>query len=94
VQPPPSSPSSASWLRQSFLPACLCCSEQAPAQPPPARRAVLLEPLVNPVPMMARLQHLRETGPPPALLRRELGSAPKRKLRVTTRFYRKLAIGS
>jgi hypothetical protein len=51
VQPPPSSPSSASWLRQSFLPACLCCSEQAPAQPPPARRAVLLEPLVNPVPI-------------------------------------------
>jgi hypothetical protein len=39
VQQPPSPPWSTSWLRQSFLPACLCYSAQAPARPPPVRRA-------------------------------------------------------
>jgi hypothetical protein len=39
VQQPPSWPGSAFWLRQSFLPARPCCKAQAPAQPPPVRRA-------------------------------------------------------
>ena len=37
VEQPPSSRWSASWLRQSFSPAWLCCSAQAPAQPLPIR---------------------------------------------------------